>query len=98
MLTKAVNQMNTGTHVDDDTKDPVQVSERRWFDRCAGQRNVKKKDMNALLENGCKSRKRLNASAGIVMKLLMRIRGKMTDAKTRIHQPDLRQCRTAQAM
>ncbi len=32
------------------------------------------------------------------MKLLTRIRGKTTDAKMRIHQPDPRQCRTAQAV
>ncbi len=32
------------------------------------------------------------------MKLLTRIRGKTTDAKMRIHQPDLRQCRTTQVV
>ncbi len=64
-------------------------------DQC---RKCKKKGVNALLENERKSHKRLNASVGIVMKLLMRIRGKTTDAKMRIHQPDPRQCRTAQAV
>ncbi len=62
------------------------------------QRNVKKKEVNTLLENIRKSRKRLNASAGIVMKPFMRIRGKTTDTKMWMNQPDLRQCRTAQAV